>query len=157
MRVRRLISALAPLGALLLVALCGLLPERAPTSAEASAWHYVAQGIVACALFALGASRARRATTAAVLWWGAFEELQIAACGIGSYGVAVPAGGRLCIERYGAAPYELACSAAFATMGVLACSPRASRQIRGWLLRLASRWAARLRSATTQRSPLRPW
>ena len=120
---------------------------------EAADWlareaHYVAQGFVACIAFVAWARRAGHWLASGALWWAAWEELQVAICGIGSTGIDVPLGSGLCLVRAGALPYQLAASASIATLGVLLWNPRAYQSISSARLLLAQLWPACRRSAT---------
>lgn len=72
---------------------------------------YVTQGVVACWLF-LHAAKGSRKIAALLLVYAAWEECQVAVCGIGSWGIHVPALGGLCVSRFGVWPYAALASAA---------------------------------------------
>lgn len=93
-----------PLAALALwwLSACAYLLADSP-QARAEA-HYVTSGAALALLFAACAWGAR-SVVARVLWcWAAWEQLQVAACGVGAYGISVPLGSGLCLERYGHGP-----------------------------------------------------
>lgn len=69
-------------------------------------WHYVTSGaaLMACAVWLAIVVRSPLARVG--LCWLAWEQMQVAVCGIGSYGLTVPMGiSGLCVARYGVAPY----------------------------------------------------
>lgn len=73
---------------------------------------YVTQGATAAILFAFAARQATSAAAAMLLAYGAWEELQVAVCGVGSYGIEVPLTSGLCVVQYGVVPYAIIAAAA---------------------------------------------
>lgn len=90
-----------PLTALALwwLSACAYLLASTP-DARAEA-HYVTSGAALALMFG-GAAWQARHRIARLLWaWAAWEQLQVAACGVRGYGVPVPLGSGLCVEQYG--------------------------------------------------------
>jgi hypothetical protein len=91
--------------AIALAAFSCLFYQAGQTQESQQEWFYVTQGVTAAILFVYAARKAKPGIAVAALWWGAFEEAQVAACGIGGYGIPVPVGSGLCVERFGMTPY----------------------------------------------------
>ena len=83
--------------------------------AARSQWFYVLRGVGGAILYGLlsgyigqdkGMRPLSRRFAVVICWEGAFEEIQTAACGIGSLNLPIVGAG-LCVERFGVIPYAL--------------------------------------------------
>lgn len=73
-------------------------------------WFYVTQGMTCSVLAGYAARKTSHAVAGMALWWLCVEEAQVAVCGIGSYGIPVPAASGLCVERFGPISYAVGMS-----------------------------------------------
>lgn len=101
-----MVPRLEAAAALLIGVLASVAYLAAGTPESRQVWHYVTSG-AALMLAALWLAIVVRSPLARVgLCWLAWEQLQVAVCGVGSYGLSVPLNVTgLCVARFGVTPY----------------------------------------------------
>lgn len=105
--------------AMLIAVLASVAYLAAGTPEARAEWHYVTSGaaLMCCAVWLMMTVRSPVAKVG--LAWLAWEQLQVAACGIDSYGLDVPMGSGLCAVQYGNGPYLLALALALMCLPLL--------------------------------------
>lgn len=100
-------------GAIALAVLANGAYLLAGTPESRQEWHYVTSGASLAIAAIWLAIRLRNPFAAIGLGWLAWEQTQVAVCGIGGYDIVVPMDvSGLCAYRYGTTAYLIACACA---------------------------------------------
>lgn len=103
----------------------------ADTPESRHAWHYVTSGAALAIAAVWLAVRLRNPFASVGLAWLAWEQAQVAACGVGGYGLVVPIDvSGLCAYRYGATAYLIGCACAIMAAFVVIWSRSRARSAR---------------------------
>lgn len=129
---------MGPITALLVFAVAVGLYQVGGTPELRGELHYITQGAVIAYLLFRELTRNPSPFVRLVLVLGVVEELQVSLCGIGSWGIIVPAGSGLCVEKYGVWPYAITatCSVLYLMWAYRATLRNALQKGVKWLLQM---------------------